>query len=203
MQDLIKLIRRKLAPRLALAVCGALALAACGEGPGNEGQTAQPSQAETPSSQFKPNINSFEFTFTGDPVRQYVFEKSDLILTGGCRKEEGMGIGFTDTSKATGPDLFHFSFGDEASSPGVGDTGSFNIGKIEWMNGQNFDLDIRAHVANMFIGDGVLTIEEHSGRGMGGRMVGRVEGSVRNEKSGQTASVIAFFDINLACVEWL
>jgi hypothetical protein len=200
-QEQIKIIRFKLLPRLALAVCGALALVACGEGPAVEGQTAEPSQAETPSSRFKPNINNFEFSFTGDPVRQYAFEKSDLILTGGCRKEAGIGIGFTDTSKATGPDLFHFSFGDDGSSPGAGDTGSFNLGKVEWMNGQKFDPEIRAHVANMFIGDGVLTIEAHSGRGMGGRMVGRIEGDVQNEKSRQTASVTATFDINLACVE--
>ncbi|WP_425408131.1 hypothetical protein [Hyphococcus sp.] len=184
--------------RLGLAICSALFMAACGNGSDASDKTAEPSRDESSSRKLGYNINNFEFSFTGDPVKQYDYDGANLILTGGCIKGEGMGIGFSDTSKATQPEYFHFSFGDR-SSPAPGDTGTFAIGKVEWMNGQNFDPAINAHVANMFIGDGTLTIDEHTGRGMGGRMKGSVEGAVENEKSGQRAVVSAKFDVNLAC----
>lgn len=193
-------------PRTAVCIAFLLLLSACEDRQAQQGKTsiapdvpsADGANDQRARSEFKPNINAFDFRAAGDVQKRYDYEEKDLILTGGCGGGR-MGLGFSDTSKAMQPDFFHFSF-ETGDLPTGRLTGATPITKVDWTNGMVFDPRINNNVANHFIGTGTVTIHTNEGRAMNGRLAGKVVAQVESVRTGETAAINALFDINLGCV---
>ncbi|MEJ2205937.1 MAG: hypothetical protein P8170_17720 [Gemmatimonadota bacterium] len=84
-----------------------------------------------------------------------------------------------------------------------GHTGEVELTNVVWDNGveipANMPADSPVRVPSRLAGTGTLTIESHTGRGMGGRMSGTVTGTLTDGGTGEPVSIEVSFDINLAC----
>jgi len=200
---------------LCLQIAALLGLSACGgpdtpaTEPGTDraasatAATVDPAPATPDSGAPKPGslVNSLLFQATGDAEGSLESDGTDLMLTGGCIDRNVIGMSFT-RGQIIDKDLFQVRL-RTADSVAAGETGTFPVSELGWYNGQfkPEDLPTNANilVPDAYEGSGTLTLTRHDGGGMNGRMVGTVEGTVK-QMSGENESVInASFDINLGC----
>jgi hypothetical protein len=188
-----------LAPTIALA--GTLALVACGgaerQVPDDEATTAQ-----APAVSEGGPINRFEFSPSGVEPAADLPTAAELTLSGGCAAPSPLSIGFLRGSPIDDT-YFHFSM--ESGSPvAQGYTGEVELTNLVWDNGvvvpANMPADSPIRGPARLQGTGTLTIESHTGRGMGGHMSGTVSGTVTDGDTGDDVTIEVSFDINLACV---
>jgi hypothetical protein len=184
------------------AFASALLLGACGEPapPAANGPAASSRQDRSGSA--ATIVNAFEFTASGDVEAAAAPAASELSLTGGCTSHGPMSIGFTNGTP-TEEGYFHFAF-ESAEPVSPGQTGAIPLSEIAWDNGveapRNMPANSPLRVPSRFSGEGTLTLQSHSGAGMGGRMAGVVEGVVTHAFSQERATLSVSFDVNLACV---
>ena len=145
-------------------------------------------------------INAFEFTISGvEPVAETP-TVGELTLAGGCTSTGPLSIGVVSGSPID-EDYFHFAM-DSVEPVGRGQTGEVALSSITWDNGVKAPRNMpesAIRVPNRLEGPGTLTIESHSGVGMGGRMSGVVQGTLTDSGTGESADLVVSFDIDLAC----
>lgn len=200
---------------LSLQISALLVVSACGgpESPAPE-SGAEPSATSTTStaesSPARTNVggqetgsvvNSLTFEATGDSTSTLESDGSDLMLTGGCLDQNAIGMSFT-RGQITASDLFQVRL-RTADSVGAGETGTFPLSELGWYDGQvkpeNLPAETNILVPNAYTGSGTLLLTRHDGGGLNGRMVGTVEGTVKQSGGDKEAVIKASFDINLGC----
>lgn len=190
----------------------AVALAACGsedsdgssdsseqggriEAPVKDGRTMAYGASDRPMN----GIESLTFSQTGDVETVSEFDVDKLGFTGGCIKDEGLGIIFMDNSRIQEPTYFLLSM-ESDNSPAAGQTGTFTIEKVSWANGKEPIPEMQGIMGPvMFEGSGQLTITEHEGGGLDGRMKAQLTADLTEKQGGDTASITADFDIYWGC----
>ncbi|MFL0355692.1 hypothetical protein ACI5KX_04365 [Erythrobacter sp. GH1-10] len=193
--------------RNAALVSGMIALAACGgsdvesEGaiPGGSSEEEVGAQADQASERPNNMIAKLDFSQTGAAEVRHEYEVEDLSLTGGCAQGEGVSFGFMDNANARSPSGFYVAF-DGRFPIEAGQTGTFPVEEIRWMNGNVPHPELEGiNVPLQYEGPGELTITEHKGGGMNGRMKGTFSGDLVERQSGDEASVTVDFDVFLGC----
>jgi len=145
-------------------------------------------------------VNAFDFSAPGVTLAADLPTVDQLTLLGGCGPSGPLSIG---VSRGSGMDDNYFYFAMDSVEPvSRGQTGDVELSAITFDNGveapRNMpDSDFR--VPNRSEGTGTLTIESHTGAGMGGRMSGVVRGTVTDAGTGESVPIEVSFDINLAC----
>jgi hypothetical protein len=180
-----------------------LVLAACGGGDGGAPAADAPAArtGEGGAATGGGPINSFVFTATGATPAAELPAAADLTLVGGCAAPSPMSIGFF---RGTPTDDTYFQFQMESGAPvAQGHTGQVELANVVWDNGveipSSMPADSPVRVPSRLAGTGTLTIESHTGRGMGGRMSGTVSGTLTDGGAGEPVPIEVSFDINLAC----
>jgi len=194
------MIRSAVATTLAMS----LFLVACGGGDGGAPiDEAPPAETEEGSAAATDGpINAFQFAVTGAEPAAALPSAAELTLVGGCAAPSPMSISFS-RGAATGDTYFQFRMESSAPVP-RGYTGEVELASVVWDNGvevpANMPADSPVRVPSRLEGTGTLTIESHSGRGMGGNMSGTVVGTLTDGDSDDPVGIEVSFDINLACV---
>lgn len=200
---------------LSLQIAALIGLSACGgsdsptTGPGDEraarptAPAADPAPEKPGSSAQEPHgvVNSLSFEASGDAEGVLESDGTDLMLTGGCLHSSAINMSFT-RGQVTDKDLFQVHL-RTADSVAAGKTGQFPVSELGWYDGQirpeNLPAGVNVLVPNAYEGSGTLTLTRHDGGGLNGRMVGTVEGTVKQSGGDNEAVIVASFDINLGC----
>lgn len=200
---------------VSLQIAALIGLSACGGSgsptaePGDELAASSSAPAADPAPEKpgrgaqEPNsvVNSLSFAASGDAEGALESDGTDLMLTGGCLDRSVIGMSFT-RGQVTDKDLFQVSL-RTADSVAAGETGEFPVSELGWYDGQvkpeNLPPGVNVLVPNAYEGSGTLTLTRHDGGGLNGRMVGTVEGTVKQSGGDNEAVIVASFDINLGC----
>lgn len=146
-------------------------------------------------------VNSLSFEATGDAEGTLESDGADLLLTGGCLTGNVIGMSFT-RGQITDKDLFQVRI-RTSDSVAAGETGTFPVSELGWYNGQfkAEDLPTNANILipDAYEGSGTLTLTQHEGGGLNGRLAGTVEGNVKQMSGDNEAVIKASFDINIGC----
>lgn len=193
-------------PARAISLTTVLLLMACGGGgspdsDASDSETPAREAAESGSSPSTTLVNAFDFSSSVvDPVNDLPVA-TEVSLTGGCRATGPLSIGFT-RGMGLGDDYFHLAM-DSRDPVRPGQTGSVELSNLTWDNGVEVPAGlpegVNAVVPNRLEGTGTLTIQSQSGIGLGGHMVGTIEGTVTDADTGESTAIQASFDISLAC----
>lgn len=140
-------------------------------------------------------IESFSFTQQGAQMHATYDVPSMELRTAGCGGGKPFQFQFDTMGKPDDPAIFLLKFTGD-NSPAPGETGEFPLSELVWLNGRDFE---QTYPDRFFNGSGTLTISEHTGGGISGRMVATVAGEVSNSRTGETADIRAEFDVHRGC----
>ena len=173
---------------------------ACGADGGGDAAVDDPTHSASNRSPTVTNsmFNDFSFDYSGNVEILSEWAHESMTLTGGCRSDEGIGLMFQDNSGIGRSSWFMVS-AESKVSPGSGKTGTFPVEKVQWFNGQRKDPEMGMMLPTVLEGSGTLTVTEHRGRGMAGRMAGTLEADLAHKDRDENASIELHFDINYAC----
>jgi hypothetical protein len=196
-------------PARATSLTTALLLMACGGGDApdssaSDSEASAPEASEAGSPPSGTRVNAFSLSAPGVEVSNGLPTAAELSLVGGCTPTGPLSILFVRGSAGV-LDENYFVFSIDSRDPVTpGQTGSVELSKITWDNGvevpEGLPEGVTAFVPNRLEGAGTLTVQAHSGVGLGGHMAGTVEGTVTYADTGESVPIEASFDISLACV---
>lgn len=187
--------------RMAALTALTLLICACGDAE----RAAPPDRTEAPGAPARQSggnaVNAFDVEISGTRVNASLPTAQTVTLSGGCVAGSPLSIGFFHKTP-TDADYFNLSIQSQAPVTS-GQTGAVPLTRVAWDNGTqtpaNMPADSKIRVPVRFEGEGTLTINAHSGRGMAGNMQGVIDAVVTHRRSDERATLAASFDIELAC----